>query len=566
MSGHGATASAAARRPLFRHPVQARSHRLQPPLERQARGGERRASVVGDRAAHRGTVAPNDLSRSRIGALHRALDPADPTHLLLEFHLRMPVSLEHRQSRLTQKVKLAELVRHAGESLLHGPADRGLPIADHARDRHAHGLRDLTQQGREVRRGAGQQAARKQHLARETVAHHPEHLMAHIRLQAVQRQDDPALARQQAPEPLPLGQRHGQQFVVPVQQVGHTAFGDRHPTLAQDGMDLRHAAVLPVAQHAHQRDHVQPELMLRQRDRPFCLGPVRHTIARAALPLTAADLQAQPHGTGQQHQRAPVLVAQPHMATAARAELPRRTQHMLPIRSGPRRQPSHLVPPKAVKALLPQRTTPASFANLEKKTAHAAEQDRPDVRKWRAAWFESQPDLAPARLVFIDETWASTNMARLRGRAPKGQRLRAGIPRSHWKTTTFVAGLRLTGLTAPMVLDGPMNRSAFLAYVQQVLVPTLAPGDIVLADNLPAHKGPLVRKAIEAAGASLVFLPAYSPDFNPIEHAFAKLKALLRKAAERTMEGLWRAIGRLLDLFTPAECANYFAAAGYDPD
>jgi len=157
-------------------------------------------------------------------------------------------------------------------------------------------------------------------------------------------------------------------------------------------------------------------------------------------------------------------------------------------------------------------------------------------------------------------------MARLRGRAPKGKRLRAGIPKGHWKTTTFVAGLRLTGLVAPMVLDGPMNRSAFLAYVQQVLVPALKPGDIVLADNLPAHKGPLVRKAIEAAGADLVLLPPYSPDFNPIENAFAKLKALLRKAAERTVEGLWTAIGRLLEAFTPQECANYFAAARYPPD
>ena len=168
--------------------------------------------------------------------------------------------------------------------------------------------------------------------------------------------------------------------------------------------------------------------------------------------------------------------------------------------------------------------------------------------------------------MFVDETWASTNMARLRGRAPKGQRLRAGIPRGHWKTTTLVAGLRLTGMVAPMVLDGPMNRPAFLAYVQQVLVPALKPGDIVILDNLPAHKGRLVRTAIEAAGASLLDLPPYSPDFNPIENAFAKLKALLRRAAARTIEGLWRAIGRLLDLFTPAECANYFAAAGYDPD
>jgi transposase len=157
-------------------------------------------------------------------------------------------------------------------------------------------------------------------------------------------------------------------------------------------------------------------------------------------------------------------------------------------------------------------------------------------------------------------------MARRRGRAPKGQRLRVGIPRGHWKTTTFVAGLRLTGLTAPFVLDGPMNRSAFLAYVSRVLVPELKPGDVVILDNLPAHKGSRVRAAIEAAGASLRYLPPYSPDFNPIENAFAKLKALLRRAAERTVEGLWRLIGQLIDTFTPPECANYFTAAGYDPD
>lgn len=157
-------------------------------------------------------------------------------------------------------------------------------------------------------------------------------------------------------------------------------------------------------------------------------------------------------------------------------------------------------------------------------------------------------------------------MARLRGRAPKGQRLRVGVPRGHWKTTTFVAGLRLTGLTAPFVLDGPMNRSAFLAYVSRVLVPELKPGDVVILDNLPAHKGSRVRAAIEAAGASLLYLPPYSPDFNPIENAFAKLKALLRKAAERTMDGLWRLIGQLIDTFTPHECVNYFTAAGYEPD
>jgi transposase len=168
--------------------------------------------------------------------------------------------------------------------------------------------------------------------------------------------------------------------------------------------------------------------------------------------------------------------------------------------------------------------------------------------------------------VFIDETWASTNMARRYGRAPRGRRLRVGVPHGHWKTTTFVAGLRLTGMTAPMVLDGPMNRPAFLAYVRQVLVPALSAGDIVIMDNLPAHKGSEVREAIEAAGACLLYLPPYSPDFNPIENAFAKLKALLRKAAKRTVDGLWRLIGTLIDAFSPQECANYFTAAGYEPD
>ena len=174
-------------------------------------------------------------------------------------------------------------------------------------------------------------------------------------------------------------------------------------------------------------------------------------------------------------------------------------------------------------------------------------------------------DLDPDRLVFIDETWASTNMARTRGRAPRGERLRAAIPHGHWKTTTFVAGLRNSGMVAPMVLDGPINGLAFQAYVDQVLVPDLRPGDVVVMDNLSSHKRPGIRASIEAAGASLLYLPPYSPDFNPIENAFAKLKAMLRKAAERTIDGLWSAIGKIIDTFNPTECANYFAAAGYDP-
>lgn len=198
-----------------------------------------------------------------------------------------------------------------------------------------------------------------------------------------------------------------------------------------------------------------------------------------------------------------------------------------------------------------------------KKTAHAAEQDRPDVAARRAGWIAGQAELDPAKLVFIDETGATTKMARRYGRARRGERCVAAVPHGHWKTTTFTGALRLTGMTAPMTLDGPMNGAAFEAYVEQVLVPTLAPGDIVVMDNLAPHKAGRVRAAIAAAGAELRYLPPYSPDLNPIENAFAKLKALLRKAAARTVDDLETAIRDAIATYRPDECANYFNAAGY---
>ena len=184
----------------------------------------------------------------------------------------------------------------------------------------------------------------------------------------------------------------------------------------------------------------------------------------------------------------------------------------------------------------------------------------------REAWFELQPDLDPTKLVFLDETGATTKMARLRGRSPRGERCRAAVPHGHWKTTTLIAGLRLGGLTAPMVIDGAMNGEAFTAYAETFLAPTLSPGDVVVLDNLPAHKVSGARAAIERAGATLVFLPPCSPDFNPIEQAFAKIKALLRKAAARTVQALDAAIAAALEAFTTRECANYFTNSGYEPD
>jgi transposase len=193
----------------------------------------------------------------------------------------------------------------------------------------------------------------------------------------------------------------------------------------------------------------------------------------------------------------------------------------------------------------------------------AAEQDRPDIAAARAEWRAGQPDLNPERLVFIDETWAKTNMVRLYGRSPRGQRLAAPTPHGHWMTTTFVAALRHDEITAPCVFDGPMDGASFLTYVEHFLVPTLRQGDIVVMDNLASHKVAGVKKAIERAGATLRYLPAYSPDLNPIEQAFAKLKAALRKAAARTFETLIEAITNALTSFTSQECTNYLANSGY---
>ena len=172
----------------------------------------------------------------------------------------------------------------------------------------------------------------------------------------------------------------------------------------------------------------------------------------------------------------------------------------------------------------------------------------------------------PSRFVFLDETGASTNMVRRYGRCQRGERLVDATPWGHWKVTTFVAGLRETGIIAPLVLDGPMTGEVFRAYVEQMLAPALSPGDVGVLDSLAAHKVAGVREAIQAVGASFLYLPPYSPDFNPIENAFSKLKALLRKAAARTKEALWQTIGELLDEFSPEECANYFRAAGYEPE
>jgi transposase len=201
--------------------------------------------------------------------------------------------------------------------------------------------------------------------------------------------------------------------------------------------------------------------------------------------------------------------------------------------------------------------------SASKKTALASEQERPDVARKRERWKARQGSIDPRRLVFIDETWAKTNMAPLRGWAARGQRLIGRAPFGHWSTMTFIGALRHDGIVAPWVIEGPINGESFRTYVEHVLVPELRVGDIVVMDNLGSHKAPAIRQAIRAAGAKLFYLPAYSPDLNPIEQVIAKLKHLLRKAAERTKEAVWRRIGSILDHFTAQECENYIRNAGY---
>src|ERR1700674_3098950 len=198
-----------------------------------------------------------------------------------------------------------------------------------------------------------------------------------------------------------------------------------------------------------------------------------------------------------------------------------------------------------------------------KKSLRAAEQERPDVARARRRWIGEQGMLDSTRLVFIDETAANTKMVRLSGRCPRGERLVGRVPHGHWKTITFVAAMRRSGMTAPCILDGSMTGQSFLAYIEQCLARTLKRKDVVLMDNLPAHKVPGVREAIEARGALLRYLPKYSPDLNPIEMPFSKLKAYLRKAAERTIPRLRRRIGRFARTLTTREASNYFRHAGY---
>ncbi len=198
-----------------------------------------------------------------------------------------------------------------------------------------------------------------------------------------------------------------------------------------------------------------------------------------------------------------------------------------------------------------------------KKTAVASERDRPDVARRRRQWMKYRGRVAIERLVFIDETWTRTNMAALRGWAPKGQRLIAKVPHGKWKTLTFVAALRHDRVDAPWLLEGPINGERFRIYVEQVLIPTLKPGDIVIADNLGSHKGKAVRRAIRQTGARLLFLPKYSPDLNPIEQLFSKLKHHLRNQAARTPDDIFIAIAKILKTFNPRQCSNYFNNAGY---
>ncbi len=194
----------------------------------------------------------------------------------------------------------------------------------------------------------------------------------------------------------------------------------------------------------------------------------------------------------------------------------------------------------------------------------AAEQARPDVARRRAQWCKYRNRINPDRLVFIDETWTKTNMAPLRGWAPRGQRIKAHVPHGHWQTMTFLAALRHDRVTAPWLLGGRINGDSFRIYVESVLVPTLSPGDIVIMAKIGSHTSHAVRHAIRAAGARLLFLPKYSADLNPIEQFFAKLKHWLRKAAKRSANTVCEAIGEILKTLSETECSNYFANAGYE--
>src|SRR3954469_6411280 len=364
-AGSAASSTPLAELPLFLDAAEAGLDRLQAVVQPQARGLERWPAVVGQGTTHRRAVALHDLRRRVAPALDLALDRSDPTHHLLQLFPGMPVALKDRQGGFAQVVEMAQLVRHVGPDLANGKPDRRLAVADHANDRNPNSgqfRRNLAQQTGEIGAGRRQQGAGQQDQSGQALADHPQHLVTNIRLKAVDRQDRPALALQGLAMRRRPG-RGGDQLVVALEQVGHATLADRHAAPAQLLVDLRDAAVLTVAQGADQRDHLQPELVLRQRQGGFGLRSPRLMVSTTGPGLTAPDLQAQANQAPQRHDRPTVAVADPHRASALRTGGPDRNQDLLVRRLHTAPTPGHLQPPCSTPSDNPQQT--AGSAVLE---------------------------------------------------------------------------------------------------------------------------------------------------------------------------------------------------------
>src|SRR3954465_6096869 len=341
-AGSAASSTPLADLPLFLDAAEAGLDRLQAVVQPQARSLERWPAVVGQGAAYRRAVALHDLRLRVAPALDLALDRSDPAHHLLQLFLGMPVGLKDRQGGFAQVVEMAQLVRHVGPDLANGKPDRMLAVADHADDRNPNSgqfRRDLAQQAGEIGAGRRQQGAGQQDQPGQALADHPQHLVTDVGLKIARIARPQGLAMRRRPG------RGGDQLVVALEQVGHAALADRHAAPAQLLVDLRDAAVLAVAQGADQRDHVQPELVLRQRQGGFRPRPPRLMVSPTASALTAPDLQAQANQTPQRHDRPTVAVADPHRPAAFRTGTPERNQDLLVRRLHTAPTPGHQQPP-----------------------------------------------------------------------------------------------------------------------------------------------------------------------------------------------------------------------------
>jgi transposase len=536
---------------------------LETVVEPEAGRAQGRVAIIGQGAAHGQAVSAGGLGRGIGAGFELPFERPHAADLLFEFLLGMAIRFVDRLGGFAEVVKLAQLMRHPGQRRPDGPANGVLTVGEHRLDRHRQRLLHFAQQGGEVVLRGAEQTAGQQDLPGQAVAQDPDHLVAHVRLQPIEGQQHAALLVQPGAQPGLIGQAQGQQFFVAFHEVGHRALRDVQSAGAERLVQFRDGLMRGIALEAEPGDHVQAELTVREGPATFFFRPIRPMIAGARPGLAPADFHHEAHRPVQGHHGARGRIGDPERTATAHAAGSDRFQHaldsggMATLAFGPAALSDKEQMPGSLAAQAP--LSPVKFAAIE-KNGHLRQRTRSRSAR-RLASRDAPARCGDLRLPRRDQ-YRHTSDPPLRAGAGRRARVRV-CSRNYGRRTTLLAALTPAGLTAPLLLEGAVDTAAFVAYLAQVRVPALQPGQHVILDNLSCHRAAAARQLIEAAGCTLHFLPTYSPDFNPIELAFAKLQTRLRAAAARTQAALDAAIPEALEAITQADAQGWFRHCGY---